>query len=60
MDNTTDDQNQWRARAKDTRQIAKQLEDQIKRDILEDIAKSYERIADHVTRHMKDAGGRSR
>jgi hypothetical protein len=60
MDNITDEPNLWLERAKDARQIAKQLEDQIMKGILEDIARSYERIADHVTRHLKDAGDRSR
>jgi hypothetical protein len=59
MDNTIDDPNHWLGRAKDARAIAKQLKDKDMKDIMEDIAKSYERIADHATRNLKDVGHRS-
>jgi hypothetical protein len=55
MDDTIDDPNHWLERAKDARAIAKQLKDEAMRNIMEDIAKSYERIADHATRNLKDA-----
>jgi hypothetical protein len=60
MRNAEDDPNHWLERAKDARQIAKRLTDIDMQNILEDIAKGYERIADHVTRNLGDTSQGSR
>jgi hypothetical protein len=51
-----DDPTHWLRRAKEARQIAKQLEDASMRSIMEGIAAGYERIADHVTHGLKNTG----
>lgn len=56
MYNAMDDPKQWLERAKDARQTARQLKDQSMKNIMEDIARGYERIADHVASNLKDAG----
>jgi hypothetical protein len=55
MDDPMDDPNHWIKRAKEARQIAKQLEDKNMKIIMEDIAAGYERIADHVAHNSKSA-----
>jgi hypothetical protein len=56
MDDNIDNPNHWLERAKDARTIAKQLKDEGMKDILEGIAESYERIADHAARNIKSTG----
>jgi hypothetical protein len=56
MDDTLEDSNHWLERARDARTIAKRLKDDNMKNIMEDIAISYERIADHAARKLKDAG----
>jgi hypothetical protein len=48
MTTETDDPAYWLERAKETREITKQVPDQEMRDILEEIARCYERVADQV------------
>ncbi|MGA7327889.1 MAG: hypothetical protein WBX25_26245 [Rhodomicrobium sp.] len=48
MAKTTDNPAYWLKRANDVRDIAKHISDQEMKDILEEIARGYERIADHV------------
>jgi hypothetical protein len=55
MDDPMDDPNHWLKRAEEARQIAKQLEDESMKSIMEDIAAGYERIADHVAHRPKSA-----
>jgi hypothetical protein len=59
MHDIMEDPNYWLERAKDARQVAKQLEDKEMKNIMEDIAKSYERIASHVARSLGDTRQRS-
>jgi len=56
MNDAMDDPNHWLERAKDARQTAKQLKDQSMKNIMEDIARGYERIADHVAGNLKAPG----
>jgi hypothetical protein len=55
MDDPMDDPNHWLHRAKEARQVAKQLRDERMKTIMEDIAAGYERIADHVAHKSKSA-----
>jgi len=48
MSKVTDNPAYWLGQAKDVRETAKQISDQIMKDILEEIARGYERIADRV------------
>ncbi len=48
MSKVTDNPAYWLDRAKDVRETAKQISDQTTKDILEEIARGYERIADQV------------
>ena len=60
MDDIIDNPNHWLDRAKDAREIAKKLKDESMKNIMEDIARGYERIANHVSRDLKDASHGSR
>jgi hypothetical protein len=46
----TDDPAYWLERAREAREVTKHLSDQDMRDILEEIAGRYERVADQVRR----------
>jgi hypothetical protein len=48
MTRETDDPAFWLRRAKEVREIAEQLSDQEMRDILEEIARGYQRVAHQV------------
>jgi hypothetical protein len=48
-----DDPTDWFERAKEAHHIAKQLQDENMKNIMEDIATGYERIADHVGHNSK-------
>jgi len=48
MTTRTDDPAFWLKRAKDVREIAEQLQDEEMKDILEEIARGYERVAGQV------------
>jgi hypothetical protein len=50
MSSDLDDPNYWVKRASDSREIAKHVGDKEMESILENIAKSYERIAERVRR----------
>jgi hypothetical protein len=50
MTTETDDPAFWLAQAKAARETAEQVLDQEMRDILGEIAKAYERVANHVRR----------
>jgi hypothetical protein len=56
MGDIIDDPDHWLERAEDARTIAKLLKDEFMKDIMEDIARSYEKIADHAGRNLKGAG----
>jgi hypothetical protein len=60
MDDATNDPNYWLERAKDARQTAKHLKDQTMKNIMEDIAIGYDRIAEHIARNIKDGDHGSR
>jgi hypothetical protein len=50
MTTETDNPAYWLGRAEAVREIAEQGLDQVTRDILEEIARRYERVADHMQR----------
>jgi hypothetical protein len=50
MTTETDDPAYWLERAKETREVTKHIPDQDMKDILEEIARRYERVADQVRR----------
>jgi hypothetical protein len=55
MTTETDYPAYWLERAKEAREVTKQIPDEEMRDILEEIARRYERVADQVRRGSNEA-----
>ena len=52
MSNSADDPSYWLGRAREVREMMKSVSDEEMREIIEEIADGYERIAEGITRQQ--------
>ncbi len=52
MSNIVDDPSYWLGRAREVREMMKSVSDKEMREIIEEIADGYERIAERITRQQ--------